>query len=77
MGRCGSDGPLVPLLTEGGWWVQPTEEQFKFNWKQEAVRKKLQWWGKIKRGGKLTVTAFFMQLTSRGWQWRDLIPLVN
>ena len=36
-GRYGSDGPLIPLLTEGGQPVRPTEGQF--NWKKEAVRK--------------------------------------
>ena len=36
VGRYGSNGPLILILTEGGWPVRPTDEQF---WKKEAVRK--------------------------------------
>ena len=65
VGRQCSDGPLIPLLTEGGQPAQPTEE--KFNWKKEAVRKNWNGGGKTKRTGKLTVTAFSMKLMSREW----------
>ncbi len=68
VGRCGSDGPLIPLLTEGGSNLigkSCCEEKI------EIVR------GNIETRGKLTVTFFSMQLRSRGW-WRwDPIPLVN
>ena len=74
-GRYGSDGPLIPLLTEGGRPVQQTEEQY--NWKKEAIRKKWNGGGKTRRRGKLTVTAFSMKLMSREWRQRDLIPLIN
>ena len=47
VGRCGRDRPLIPLLTVGGQPVEPIEEQF--NWKKEAVRKKLEWWGENKK----------------------------
>jgi hypothetical protein len=42
-----------------------------------AVRKKWNGEGEIETRGKLTVTAFSTQLTSRGWRRQDLIPLVN
>jgi hypothetical protein len=41
------------------------------------MRKKWNGEGEIETRGKLTVIAFTTQLTSRGWWWRDLIPLIN
>ena len=74
-GRYGSDGHLIPLLTEGGRPARPTEEQF--NWKEEAVRKNRNCGGKTKWRGELTITSFSMKLWSREWRQQDLIPLVN
>ncbi len=74
-GRYGSNGPLIPLLTEGGQPVRPTEGQF--NWKKEAVRKNRNVVRKTKRRGKLTITAFSMKIMSREWRRWDLIPLVD
>ncbi len=45
-GRYGSDWPLIPILTEGGWPERPTEG--RFNWKKEAVRKNWNGGGKQK-----------------------------
>ena len=73
-GRYGSDGPLIPILTEGGRPARPTEGQF--NWKKEAVRKNRNGGGKTKRRGKLTINAFSVKLMSRDWRRQDLIPLV-
>ena len=64
-GRYGSDGPLIPLLTEGGQPARPPKEQF--NWKKEAVRKNWNGGGKTKRRGELTITALSMKLMSREW----------
>jgi len=33
--------------------------------------------GEIEMRGKLTITVFSMQITSRGWRRLDLIPLIN
>ena len=74
-GRYGSDGPLIPILTEGRRPARPTEGQF--NWKKEAVRKNRNGGGKTKRRGKLTITAFSMKIMSREWRRWDLIPLVD
>ena len=74
-GRYGSNGPLIPLLIEGGQPAWPTEGQF--NWKKEAVRKNWNGGGKTKRRGKLTAAAFCRQVAGRYGSDVPLIPLLT
>ena len=73
--RHGSNMPLIPLLTKGGQLVWQTEE--KFDWKKLLWGKNWNGEGEMEMRGKLTVPAFCMQLTIRGWWQQGLIPLVN
>ena len=73
-GKYVSNGPFIPLLTEEGWLTWPTKEQF---WKKRSCEKKLEWWGKIKRRGKLTAAALCRQVTGRYGSHGPLIPLLT
>ena len=74
-GRYGSDGPLIPLLIEGGQPAWPTEK--KFNWKKEAVRKNQNGGGKDKKEGQTHIHHLLQSSHGQVWQRRVLGPCIH